>query len=137
MARHTTSPTERSPSRCRGSSLGTGTALLASLLLLTGCAERGEGAADGAPIDDSTYVEVMARLVAVDSTFRDPAGELSISRDSARALILRAHEVRPGELLEFAERIGGDAERMRAVWEHIRLLTDTLEARGWTPDSLP
>lgn len=107
--------------------------LLLTLLLVIGCGERG-GVGDAA-IPDSTYVEVMARLVRIDSTFR-ARSELSMSRDSAREMVFRAYDVRPEELLAFADRVGPEVDRMHAIWDHIRVAADSLDRRGWTPDSL-
>lgn len=108
--------------------------LLLTFLLVIGCGERGSGG--DAPITDSTYVEVMARLVRIDSTFR-ARSELSMGRDSAREMVFRAYDVRPEELLAFADRIGPEVDRMHAIWDHIRVVADSLDRRGWTPDSLP
>lgn len=104
-------------------------------LLLAGCGvDAVDGGAAG-PVSDSVYVEVMARLVLLDSVMASGDGRLpeGMTRDSARALVLRAHHVTGDELLTFARERGTRPERMEDIWGRIRELSDSLGEGGWRP----
>lgn len=109
--------------------------LLLVALLAAGCgSDDGSGSAAG-PVSDSVYVEVMARLVLLDSLMASdgPHQPEGLTRDSARGLILGAHGVRGDELLEFARERGTRPERMEAIWRRIHELSDSLGETGWRP----
>lgn len=103
-------------------------------LLVAGCgADR--GARSGAPVADSVYVEVMARLVLLDSLMGGGERHLpdGTPRDSARAHVLRTFGVRGDELLAYARERGTQPEQMEAIWRRIYELSDSLEDEGWRP----
>ena len=109
-------------------------AVLALLLLATGCGTGGDSSAGG-PVSDSVYVEVMARLVLLDSLMGSGSRHLpdGMSRDSARSLVLSAYGVEGEELLVFARERGTRPERMEAIWRRIYELSDSLGDQGWRP----
>lgn len=94
----------------------------------------GEPSASGV-VSDSTYVEVMARLVLLDSTMTSPAEVPlgGLDRDSARRIVLRRHGVDADELLRFAEERGRSPEVMADVWRRVQELGDSLESSDWRP----
>lgn len=104
------------------------------VLLCVGCGSDGGGAA-GPPVSDSAYVEVMARLVLLDSLMGSGAPSLpeGTSRDSARLRVLRAYGVQGDELLAFARERGTRPEEMEAIWRRIYELSDSLGDEGWRP----
>lgn len=103
-------------------------------LVAAGCGPDGH-AASAPPVPDSVYVEVMARLVLLDSLMGSGSRHLpeGTSRDSARASVLRAHGVAGDELLAFARERGTRPERMEAIWRRIYELSDSLGDEGWRP----
>lgn len=104
------------------------------VLLLVGCGDDG-GDAAAPPVPDSAYVEVMARLVLLDSLMGSGAPSLpeGTSRDSARLRVLRAYGVQGDELLAFARERGTRPEEMEAIWRRIYELSDSLGDEGWRP----
>lgn len=76
-----------------------------------------------APIDDDTYVLVMARLSYANARFLDVA-----SIDSARRVVLEETGVDPADLLAFAEVHGADTGKMFTLHERIRDVVDSLDA---------
>lgn len=86
-------------------------------------------------IPDSAYVEVMARMVLVDSamTSRPDVSLGGISRDSARRLVLARYGVTPDELLDYARTVGEHPRAMAGIWQRIQERADSLEAGGWSP----
>ena len=107
----------------------------ALVLLLAACA--GEESPAGASSADSVYVEVMARLVLLDSAMTRPA-EVSlrgIDRDSARRAVLERFDVSARDLLAYAEERGRSPAAMAEIWRRIQELADSLEADGWQPDA--
>ena len=106
---------------------------VATVLLLSACA--GEERSAAPPASDSVYVEVMARLVLLDSAMTRPA-EVSLrglDRDSARRTVLERFDVGARELLEYAEERGRSPAAMAEIWARIQELADSLEASGWRP----
>ena len=102
-------------------------------LLLSACA--GEERPPAASSSDSVYVEVMARLVLLDSTMTRPA-EVSLrglDRDSARRDVLERFDVDARDLLEYAEERGRSPAAMAEIWRRIQELADSLEGAGWRP----
>lgn len=121
------------------STTGTGPALrswvVAVLVLLSvGCGSGG-GGAPAPPVSDSVYVEVMARLILLDSLMGPGAASLpeGTSRDSARLRVLRAYGVQGDELLAFARERGTRPEEMEAIWRRIYELSDSLGDEDWRP----
>lgn len=112
-------------------------ALLLVAVLAGGCGGDGETARGHDFLADSVYVEVMARLVLVDSTFGDgaPALPSGTPPESARARVLEEWDVQGTELLEFAREKGGEPEEMQAIWSRIHELSDSLREAGWSPAS--
>lgn len=106
-----------------------------TLLPVAGCARHERSPA---PIPDSTYVSVMARLSVLMQATRGRRSPLpdSVVR-SARAEILRGHDVREAELLSFAEAVGDEPARMDELWSAIDARVDSLQDAGWTPPGLP
>lgn len=107
--------------------------LVAAALVALAC-----GGADRVPrtaVPDSVYVEVMARLVLVDSAMTSqaevPLGP--IPRDSARRLVLDRYEVTEDELLEFARTVGEHPRAMAELWRRVQERADSLRASHWTP----
>lgn len=96
------------------------------VLLLGACAgpERSP-----APVPDSTYVEVMARLSRVRSGRVDPdADSLAPGKaDSLRRRILEEHGVSASDLEQFARVVGDEPARMQRLWERIRARVDSLQ----------
>ena len=88
------------------------------------------------PIDEETYVHVMARLSYAQARFLDVA-----SIDSARRAILEETGIDPVDLLAFAELHGADTGRMTVLHDRIRLAVDSLDAvergMGTGGDTLP
>lgn len=118
----------------RAGDLGSGLLAATAALLVLACGDGGEDASR--PLSDTVYVEVMARLVVLDSALAPPSdlpgGEAAA--DSLRARVLEEWEVDADRLLEYARVRGGDPERMEAVWRRVHELSDSLGAAGWTPD---
>lgn len=108
-----------------------------ALALLTGACRGGE--APATPVPDSVYVEVMARLVLVDSAFgaSDGLPTGAPPADSVRARILERWGVRGEDLLSYARTRGDDPEQMQAIWRRIRDLSDSLETAGWRAPTSP
>lgn len=106
---------------------------LAAALLLPGCS--GEERTASPPASDSVYVEVMARLVLLDSAMTRPADVSlrGLDRDSARQEVLERFGVDARELLEYAEERGRSPAAMAEIWGRIQELADSLEASGWRP----
>lgn len=104
--------------------------MLALSLLLCAC---GGEEAPATRLPDSVYVEVMARLVLVDSAFGTsgavPTG--APPADSLRARILQRWGVEGEDLLAYARTRGDDPEQMQAIWGRIRDLSDSLDTAGW------
>ena len=99
--------------------------------LVAACAERAD---PDAALADSVYIEVVARLRMI-ATPTDSAE--SQAADSARARVLTDYGVAPKELLAFAEVVGREPERSRAVWEQIGAAVDSIrEAEGLGPELL-
>lgn len=110
--------------------------MLLPLFLLAGCGEGGTtGGEEGAGVADSVYVEVMARLVLLDSVMTPPSRhpEADVPHDSLRARILRRWNVSGDQLLEYARLRGSEPEGMQRIWLRIRELSDSLDTAGWTP----
>lgn len=103
-------------------------------LLAAGCGSN-DGSTRGPPVSDSVYVEVMARLVLLDSLMGSASRDLpdGTSRDSARIRVLRAYDVRGEDLLAFARQRGTRPDRMEAIWRRIYELSDSLGDEGWRP----
>lgn len=101
-----------------------------ALLLLGACGGEERPATR---VPDSIYVEVMARLVLVDSAFGAsgavPSG--APAADSLRARILERWGVAGEDLLAYARTRGEDPEQMQAIWGRIRDLSDSLDTAGW------
>jgi len=74
-------------------------------------------------MDDASYVEVMARLSAVQADYIDPARS-----DSAKLALLDELGVDPQDLVAFSKRYGGDIERMNELWRLIATRVDSLGA---------
>jgi hypothetical protein len=135
MSSETEAPRERpvrGPERLRRESPGATVALMA---LLAGLACGGRSSAASGVLPESTYVQVMARLSLTDSAlapaeYTPPA---DLSRDSARALVLRRWGVADSALLSYAARLGDDPGRLKDVWNRVRTLADSLARAGWTP----
>lgn len=94
------------------------------------------------PVSDSVYVEVMARLVLLDSalaprTGRGGDGDGALGADSLRRRVLDAWGVRAEELLDYAETRGTTPEHMDRIWQRIDELSDSLDAAGWSPAGAP
>lgn len=120
---------------------GTGTgpaprrwAVVLLALLAAGCGSDG-GSTPGPPVSDSVYVEVMARLVLLDSLMGSGSRHLpaGTNRDSARIRVLRDFDVRGDELLAFARERGTQPDRMEAIWRRIYELSDSLGDEEWRP----
>lgn len=110
-----------------------GLLLLTAVLVPWGCG----GDRDGTDtLSDSVYVEVMARLVVLDSAL-SPAPETASGdrerADSLRTRILESWGVDADRLLDYARTRGGDPEGMEAVWSRVHELSDSLAVAGWTP----
>lgn len=103
------------------------------VLLSVGCGSG--GGAPAPPVADSVYVEVMARLVLLDSLMGSGAASLpeGTSRDSARLRVLHAYGVQGDELLAFARERGTRPEEMEEIWRRIYELSDSLGDDGWRP----
>lgn len=106
----------------------------AALLLVLAAAGAGCAGPErtAAPLPDSVYVPVMARLSAVAaarSDAEDPLGDEEA--DSLRKAVLREHGVRPEELEEHARSLGDEPGRMRRLWERIVAASDSLRGAGW------
>lgn len=103
-------------------------------LLAAGCGPGGD-AASGPPVSDSVYVEVMARLVLLDSLMKSGSRHLpdGTPRDSARRDVLRTFGVRGDELLAYARERGTRPAQMEAIWRRIYELSDSLSDVGWRP----
>lgn len=115
-----------------------GPVLLAAALLAGGCG--GDGGSGTETLSDSVYVEVMARLVVLDSALSPTPDAASVDRtraDSLRARVLESRGVEPDQLLEYARTRGTSPERMEAVWRRIHELSDSLADAGWTPPGGP
>lgn len=107
--------------------------LALAALLLCGCGGGGDAGAPP-PVDDSIYVEVMARLVLLDSTVTPTASvPRGASADSLRERVLERWSVDADGLLEYARRRGTRPRQMQAIWKRIRELSDSLEAADWVP----
>lgn len=113
---------------------GGGAAMLSLALLVSACGGETPPATE---VPDSVYVEVVARLMLVDSAFGTapglPAGDAPV--DSLRARILEEWGVRGDELVEFARTRGAEPEQMQAIWRRVRDLRDSLEEAGWRAPS--
>lgn len=111
-----------------------GLALLAAAILVPGCG--GDDGGGTQPLSDSVYVEVMARLVVLDSAL-SPSPEAASGdggrADSLRARVLESRGVDADQLLDYARTRGASPERMEAVWRRVDELSDSLAAAGWTP----
>lgn len=106
--------------------------IVAGLLLAAGC---GGERVPRTALPDSVYMEVMARMVLLDSAMTSPA-EVSLgalSRDSARSLVLERHGVTREQLLEFARTLGEHPRAMAELWQRIQQRADSLAARRWNP----
>jgi len=80
----------------------------------------------------------MARLALLDTALsRGPEIGPGISRDSARRIVLRRWDTEADSLLAYAERWGGDPEKMTRIWARMREVADSLEAAGWSPVAPP
>lgn len=116
-----------------------GLALLAAAILVPGCGGDDDGGGTQL-LSDSVYVEVMARLVVLDSAF-SPSPEAASGGgergDSLRALVLESRGVDADQLLDYARTRGASPERMEAVWRRVDELSDSLAAAGWTPPGTP
>lgn len=125
-------PGTRSGGRIRAKPRRWALAVLA--LLVAGCGP-GRDAASSPPVSDSVYVEVMARLVLLDSLMGSGARHLSdeTPRDSARLQVLRTFGVEGDELLAYARERGTRPEQMEAIWRRIYELSDSLSDEGWRP----
>ena len=108
-----------------------------ALALLTGACRGGE--APATPVPDSVYVEVMARLVLVDSAFGSSDGlpPGAPPADSVRARILERWGVKGEDLLSYARTRGDDPTQMQAIWRRIRDLSDSLDTAGWSAPTSP
>ena len=93
----------------------TNLALLAAGVLAGGCGEPAGG------LNDDTYVEVMARLNYARERYANTAED-----DSARAAVLHEFGVSGEQITAFAERHGGDPQRMSRLWERIRREVEAL-----------
>ena len=104
-----------------------------ALACVAGCGGRTERPGG---LDDSTYVQVMARLALVDTALAPSDFHLpdSLPRDSARQLVLRHWGVADTALLAYADALGGRPDRMQEIWTSIRELADSLAEDGWRPD---
>lgn len=124
----------RTPAGSRRAASRWAVALLA--LLAAGCGPD-DGSRTVGPVSDSVYVEVMARLLLMDSLMGSGADRLpeDLSRDSARRELLREHGVTGDELLTFARERGTRPERMEEIWRRIYELSDSLDDLGWSPAS--
>lgn len=86
-----------------------------ALTLLAGCGEAGsEPELDTIPTDTFVDTYVALRI----ATLSTPTGELS---EAQRDSVLAAHNVRPSELLQFAEVHGPNATFMQAVWDSVEV----------------
>lgn len=103
-------------------------------LLVTGCGSGGSSAS-APPVSDSVYVEVMARLVLLDSLMGSGSRQLpdGTRRDSARLHVLRSYDVQGDDLLAYARERGTRPEQMEAIWRRIYELSDSLSDEGWRP----
>lgn len=111
-----------------------GLARSAALLLLLAAAGAACAGPErtAAPLPDSVYVPVMARLSAVAAARSDADEPLGDERaDSVRKAVLREHGVSPEELEEHARSLGDEPGRMRRLWERIVELSDSLHSAGW------
>ena len=108
---------------------------LGALLLLPACAGE-ESTASSLPASDSVYVEVMARLVLLDSAMTRPAEVplRGLDRDSARQRVLDRFGVDARQLLEYAEERGRSPAATAEIWRRIQELADSLDASDWRPD---
>lgn len=112
---------------------GTAAVALLFLGLAAACAgpERSEP-----PVSEEVYVEAMGRLAAI-RTATDPgqvAPPMPEERaDSLRREVLDRHELTRSDLEQFARRIGDEPERMKALWERIASVSDSLWRAGWPP----
>lgn len=85
-------------------------------------------------IPDSVYVQTLARLAVVDTSFAPGRRVMDDTPvDSARRLVLQERDVEPEELVEFADYWGRRPEKMHRLWERIRDLADSLRESGWRP----
>jgi hypothetical protein len=75
------------------------------------------------PIDDDTYVAVMAGLSFAQARFLDVA-----SADSARRAVIEDSGIDPADLVAFAEANGANTEKMFALHERVLALVDSLVA---------
>lgn len=116
-----------------------GAALVPAVAVLLLACDGADG--DGPrTLGDSVYVEVMARLVVLDSALspRAESPDGGSVADSLRDLVLERWDVDPDGLLDYARTRGASPERMEAVWRRVHELSDSLEAAGWSPgDELP
>ncbi len=94
-----------------------------TLLLAVSLASCGQGEeqADPETVSAESYVQVMTELMLLDAN--PPEGATEEERearaDSARRSILAAQKVTAREVLDFAERLGGEAGEMEDLWRQI------------------
>jgi len=94
-----------------------------TLLLAVALASCGQGEETEGPdtVSADAYVQVMTELMLLDA---DPpegatAEEREARADSARRSILAGQRVTAREILDFAERLGGEAGQMEVLWQQI------------------
>jgi hypothetical protein len=112
--------------------------VLTAALIAAACG--GDGRSGTETLSDSVYVDVMARLVVLDSALSPTPEAASVGRtraDSLRARVLESRGVEPDQLLEYARTRGTSPDRMEAVWRRVHELSDSLTDAGWTPPGGP
>lgn len=112
-------------------------ALVLAVVAVGACGDGGAGRP--APVSDSVYVEVMARLVTLDTTLRPRAETVPrpSNIDSLRQRILDSWGVDSDALLDYARTRGRSPEHMQAIWQRIDRLSDSLGTAGWSPADVP
>jgi hypothetical protein len=102
-------------------------------MLALGAGLLGLACADETPgvsaLPDSLYVDVIARLELIGNQATDP--ERQAIADSIRSAVLSEYGVDAAALLTFADEVGEQPARMRAVWEAIGDTRDSLQQAGW------
>ncbi len=90
-------------------------ALMAGTVFTAACSDDSTG------LQEETYIDVMALLTWSRFRYADTPAD-----DSVRAAVLDDYGLTGDELLDFAERHGGDVERMDRIWEAIRVRVEDL-----------
>lgn len=93
-----------------------------------GCVADGPVASS---LDDSTYVEVMARLAFIRQQAESSRSPDTVRwADSSRLAVLDDYGVDGDALQRYAARHGGDPVRMGRLWEHVADLVDAFAVRA-------